>query len=92
MVACQTPEFDSVKAALPTGILDCPTCGGVETANHVLLHCQHTQGVWDEAIAAATEGAKGTATEWAWCALDRAIKASHLPCNRMGMVRPGQGD
>ena len=39
MVARQTPKFGSVKAALPEGLLNCPTCGGVETANHVLLHC-----------------------------------------------------
>ena len=59
MVVRRTPKFDSVKAALPAGILNCPTCGGVETANHVLLHCHRTQGVWDEATTTATEGGKG---------------------------------
>ena len=34
--------------------------------------------MWDEAIAAATEGAKGTAAERAWGALDRERKANHL--------------
>ena len=77
MVARRTPRCGSVKAALPEGILDCPTCGGVETANHVLLHCHRTQGVWDEAIAAAAEGARGAAAERAWGALDRERKANH---------------
>ena len=80
MVARRTPKFDSVKATLLAGILNCPACGGVETANHVLLHghCQRTQWVWDEAIVAATEGAKGTAAEGAWGALDRGSRADHL--------------
>ena len=34
--------------------------------------------LWDEAIAAATEGAKGTAAERAWGALDRGRRANHL--------------
>ena len=33
---------------------------------------------WDEAVSAATDGAKGAATERAWGALDRAGKAGHL--------------
>ena len=78
MVARRTPKFESVKAALPEGILNCPTCGGIETANHVLLHCHRTQGVWDEAIVAATKGAKGTAAEGAWGALDRGRQVDHL--------------
>ena len=80
MVARRTLKFESAKAALPAGILHCPACGGVETANHALLHCHRTQGVWDdhEAIAAATEGAKGTAAERARAALDRGRKANHL--------------
>ena len=78
MVARRTPKFDSVKAALPAGILNCPACGGVETANHVLLHCHRTQWVWDEAIVATTEGAKGTAAEGAWGALDRGRRVGHL--------------
>ena len=78
MVARRTPKFESAKAALLAGILNCPACGGVETADHVLLHCHRTQGVWDEAIVAATEGAKGTAAERAWCALDRGRRANRL--------------
>ena len=78
MVARRTPKFDSVKAALPAGILNCPTCGGVETANHALRHCHRTQGVRDEAIVAATKGAKGTAAEGAWGALDRGSRVDHL--------------
>ena len=76
----RTPKFDSAKAALPVGILNCPACGGVGTANHALLHCHRTRGGWDEviAIAAATEGAKGTAAEGAWGALDRGRRVNHL--------------
>ena len=79
IVARRTPMFDSAKAALPAGILNCPACGGVETANHVLLHCHRTQGVWDEpAIVAATAGAKGTVVEGPWGALDRRRRAGNL--------------
>ena len=38
MVARRTPKFDSVEAALPAGILNCPACGGVETANHSAIY------------------------------------------------------
>ena len=78
IVARRTPMFDSAKAALPAGVLNCPACGGVETANHVLLHCHRTQGVWDEAIVAATAGAKGTVVEGPWGALDRRRRAGNL--------------
>ena len=44
MVARRTPKFDSAKAALPAGILNCPTCGGVETANHVIVACAAAAG------------------------------------------------
>ena len=58
----------------PKGFLDYPTCGGVETANHVLLHCPRTRGVWDEDISAATEGVEGALAERAWNTLGRGGK------------------
>ena len=75
-VAHRTQKFDSARGDLPNGILamDWPACGGVETANHDLLHCQRTgtQGgrVWDAAISEATAAAEGTAAEWVWSTLD----------------------
>ena len=85
MVTRRTPEFDSAEAAaaLPMGALNCPgpACGGVEAANHALLHCPRTLGpgpgvpvcMWDEAISAATEGG-----EWG--------------SGGIGVERPGQGE
>ena len=47
MVSRRTHKFDSVKADLPVDVLHCPTCGVLETGNHVLLHCPRTKLVWD---------------------------------------------
>ena len=52
----------------------------------MLLHCQRTEGVWDEAIPAAIEGAKGVVAEGAWRALDRASKVGRLP-GLVGLVQ-----
>ena len=54
MVSRRTHKFDSVKGDLPTDVLDCPTCGVLETGNHVLLHCPRTEWVWDHAITLAS--------------------------------------
>ena len=42
MVSRRTHKIDSVKGDLPAGVLDCPTCGVLETGNHVLLRCPRT--------------------------------------------------
>ena len=54
-----THKFDSAKGDLPPDVLDCPTCGVMETGNHVhvLLHCPKTELVWDQAITLASEAA-----------------------------------
>ena len=49
IVSRRTHKFDSAKGALPADVLDCPTCGVMETGNHVLLHCPRTKAVWDQA-------------------------------------------
>ena len=49
----RTHKSDSAKGELPADVLDCPTrptCGFMETGNHVLLHCPKTEAVWGHAI------------------------------------------
>ena len=55
MVSRRTRKFDSVKGNLPADVLDCPTCGVMETgnSNHALMHCPRTEGVWGHAIEVA---------------------------------------
>ena len=40
MVSRRTHKFDSANGDLSADVLDCPTCGVMETGNHVLLHCR----------------------------------------------------
>ena len=61
--ARRTHKFDSVKGDLPADVLDCPTCGVMETGNHVLLHCPTTELVWDQAITLASGAVVGTPAE-----------------------------
>ena len=42
MASRRSHKFDSAKSVLPADVLDCPTCGVMETGNHVLLHCPYS--------------------------------------------------
>ena len=73
MVSRRTHKFqvDSVKGDLPADVLDCPTCGVMETGNHVLLHCPRTELVWDQAITLASAAMVGTPAEQRWGRMSR---------------------
>ena len=66
MVSRRTHKFDSVKDDLPADVLDCPTCGAIETGNRVLVHCPRTEKVWDHAITLASAAVVGTPAEQRW--------------------------
>ena len=82
MVSHRTHKFDSVKGDLPADVLDvhCPTCGVMETGNHVLMHCPRTQGVWGHAIEVASAAVVGTPAhaEQRWGGVSRASRVGHL--------------
>ena len=78
MVSRRTHKFDSVKGDLPADVLDCPTCGVMETGNHVLLHCPRTELVWDQAIALASAAVCTTPAERRWTGMIREGQIGHL--------------
>ena len=78
MVSRRTHKFDSVKGDLPTGVLNCPTCGVLETGNHVLLHCPRTELVWDHAIKLAADAVRTTPAERRWTGMTRECQIGHL--------------
>ena len=78
MVSRRTHKFDSVKGDLPAGVLNCPTCGVLETGNHVLLHCPRTELVWDHAIKLAADAVRTTPAERRWTGMTRECQIGHL--------------
>ena len=78
MFSRRTHKLDSVKGDLPADVLDCPTCGVMETGNHVLLHCPRTELVWDQAITLASEAVVGTPAEQRWGGMSRESRIGHL--------------
>ena len=82
MVSRRTHKFDSVKADLPADVLHCPTCGVLESGNHVLLHCPRTEAVWDHAIQLAGEAVRTTPAERRWTGMTRERQIGHLLSTR----------
>ena len=81
MVSRRTHKFDSVKRDLPANMLDCPTCGVMETGNHVLLHCPRTvqtEGVLDHAIEGSGAAVVGTPAAHQWGGMSRASRIMHI--------------
>ena len=64
----------------PDDVLDCPTCGVMETGNHVLLHCPRTDRelVWDQAIALASDAVVGAPADQRWGVMSRESRIGHL--------------
>ena len=82
MVSRRTHKFDSVKADLPADVLHCPTCGALESGNHVLLHCPRTELAWDQAIKLASAAVRTTPAERRWTGMTRECKIGHLLSTR----------